>query len=447
MFGSGIGGQTPCDIIYENTEIAAGVVTLRQKCRFTDPCEWVAVGPTANEIDGVVGKNPASAICSQTPLCSSNCTWEKIKVSADAGAGNVLAVYGVSWELHVRAVGTTLKYNHPSFGVLIYTASDDEPWLCDNVNTLYLTSRGDLPDGVMPESICVRPRYSGCGGDFRYDIKSDAYDTVEHQIACCDPACGSIGPIPIRIMCCNRLEQCETTFVAQTTLLGIEDPAGPSYLGSCTLHGVLWTGVHYCDGNRWLADWYCGSPRVFFTTTVHTHDCCPLTISVEPFPENFGGVACCPKADCTCNLRDEVTLSFTIVEPGAITASNCGPDPADCPDNAFDSPISITMPREGAGAKYVGRVCSLLGEPFEFQLTCGRDGLNDTDAPIGDYQLLIFPPGGFSTCLTTPALRYSEMQQNQVSAPAILLEFDDYFCGDDHEDVDCRVFTNITITG
>ena len=331
--------------------------------------------------------------------------------------------------------------------MITYRVDQMEPFLCDNVNTLHLEAQGNLPDGVMPESICVRPRYSGCGGAMDYDIKSDAYDTVEHQIACCDPACGSIGPIPIRIMCCNRLEQCETTFVAQTTLLGIEDPAGPSYLGSCTLHGVLWTGVHYCDGNRWLADWYCGSPRVFFTTTVHTHDCCPLTISVEPFPENFGGVACCPKADCTCNLRSEVTLSFTIVEPGAITASNCGPDPADCPDDAFDSPISITMPREGIGPKYVGRVCRMLGEPFIFQLTCGKDGINDTDAPIGDYQLSIFPPGGFSTCLTTDALRYSEFQQNKVSAPAILLEFDDFFCGDDHEDVDCRVFTNITITG
>jgi hypothetical protein len=453
LFGGGIVGQTGlCDIIYEDTDsgektdIAASTVTMRQKCRFTNPCEWVAVGPTANEIDGVVGKNPASAICSETPLCSSNCTWEKIKVSADAGAGNVLAVYGVSWELHVRAVGTTLKYNHPSFGVLIYTASDDEPWLCDNVNTLYLTSQGDLPDGVMPESICVRPRYSGCGGDFRYDVKSNAYEEVEDQIACCDSACGTMDG-SMAVICCNQLESCEAVATAQTVLLGLENPAGPSYLSSCTLHGVLWTAVIYCDGTQWLSDWYCGDPRQFIVTNRHTHTCCPLVLSYESLPENFNGVTCCPQADCTCNLRDEVTLSFTIVEPGAITASNCGPDPADCPDNAFDSPISITMPREGAGAKYVGQVCSLLGETFDFQLTCGRDGLNDTDAPIGDYQLLIFPPGGFITCLTTPALRYSEMRQNQVSAPAILLEFDDYFCGDDHEDVDCRVFSNITITG
>jgi len=145
-----------------------------------------------------------------------------------------------------------------------------------------------------------------------------------------------------------------------------------------------------------------------------------------------------------------VTLTFTIVEPGATTASNCGPNPADCSDDGFDSPISIVMTREVGitnYAKYVGEACFLGGLPFEFELTCGYDGINDVLGLVGDYQLKIFPPAAFSTCLSTDALRFSEVRQNQVSSPALFLEFDDYFCGNDHADVDCRVFSDITITG
>ena len=77
----------------------------------------------------------------------------------------------------------------------------------------------------------------------------------------------------------------------------------------------------------------------------------------------------------------------------------------------------------------------------------GYDEETDIAISPGDYKLEIFPPPAFSQCLNTDALRFSEVQRNQVGSPALLLEFDDYFCGDDHIFVGCNVFTDITIVG
>jgi hypothetical protein len=358
LFGSGIGGKPPCNIIHDNTEIASGVVTMRQRCRFTNPCEWVAVGPSTEPLDGAVGHDPYCVLCAEFAVgsCASNCTWEAVQAGVCIPGSrpgllkppiNILKKLGTSWHLEVAGgVGgmssdlTHLYYNHPRFGMLRYRVSPLEPFLCDNVNTLHLEEQGNLPDGVMPESICVRPRYSGCGGSMTYDIKSDDYAEVEDQIACCDPACGSIGPLPIIVRCCFSLERCEATFTAQVTLLGRDSPAGPSYLGSCTLHGVLWTGVIYCDGVRWKTDWYCKSPREFFVTTTHTHTCCPLTLSVEYWPDNFGGVKCCPVQECKCcdtSGTDYDTLEMSITFSAACAADMFA---ALC---TFSRPVTMTL--------------------------------------------------------------------------------------------------------
>jgi len=351
LFGGGIVGKTGlCDIIYNDTDIAASTVTLRQRCRFQGPCNWVAVGPTGDPRDGVVGHEPYCMLCAEFSVgtCASNCTWEDVQAGLCPDGGkpgllnpriNILEKWDISWSLNV-AEPATLAYAHPSFGVLIYTTSDDEPWLCDNVNTMYLTAQGNLPDGVMPESICIRPRYSGCGGAMDYDVKSIDYAEVEDQVACCDPACGSIGPIPIKVRCCFNFEECSTTFVKQTLLLGRDSPAGPSYLGSCTLHGVLWTGVIYCDGVRWKTDWYCKSPREFFVTTTHTHTCCPLTLSIEYWPDNFGGVNCCPVQECQC--CDTTGSNYDTLEMSITFSAACAADmfAARC---TFSRPVTMTL--------------------------------------------------------------------------------------------------------
>jgi hypothetical protein len=444
LFGGGIVGQTGlCDIIYEDKDIAASTVTLRQRCRFEGPCNWVAVGPTDDARDGVVGHEPYCMLCAQVSVgtCASNCTWESVQAGVCPQGGkpgllnpriNILEKWGISWSLNV-AEPTTLAYDHPSFGVLIYTTSEEEPFICDNVNTLYLTAQGELPDGVMPESICVRPRYSGCGGAMDYDVKSDDYEEVEDQIACCDPACGSIGPIPITVRCCFSLERCETTFTAQVTLLGRDSPAGPSYLGSCTLHGVLWTGVVYCDGVRWKTDWYCKSPREFFVTTTHTHTCCPLTLSVEYWPDNFGGVNCCPVQECKCcdtTGTDYDTLDMSITFP-----ADCAQDqlPTAC---TFSRPVTMTlsMTRAGTYPNHVWTVDPILCDPdygFDMSVSC----LN------GQWSLLYNFGGGIPVALCNPNSG-TLTATNSALCPAILLEWTNPIVCQGP----CVLVSNITIT-
>ena len=444
LFGGGVIGKTGvCDIIYDDKDIAASTVTLRQRCRFQGPCNWVAVGPTDDARDGVVGHDPYCMLCAQVSVgtCASNCTWESVQAGVCPQGGkpsllnpriNILEKWGISWSLNV-AEPATLTYDHPSFGVLIYTTSMDEPFLCDNVNTLYLTAQGELPDGVMPESICVRPRYSGCGGAMDYDVKSDAYEEVEDQIACCDPACGSIGPIPITVRCCFSLERCETTFVAQTTLLGRDSPAGPSYLGSCTLHGVLWTGVIYCDGVRWKTDWYCKSPREFFITTTHTHTCCPLTLSVEYWPDNFGGVKCCPVQECKC--CDTTGTDYDTLEMSITFPADCAQDrlPTAC---TFSRPVTMTlsMTRAGTYPNHVWTVDPILCDPdygFDMSVSC----LN------GQWSLLYNFGGGIPAAICNPNSG-TLTATNSALCPAILLEWTNPIVCDNA----CVLVSNITIT-
>jgi len=444
LFGGGIVGKTGlCDIIYDDTDIAASTVTLRQKCRFDGPCTWVAVGPTDDARDGVVGHDPYCMLCAEYSVgtCASNCTWESVQAglcSSGEKPGllnpriNILAKWGVSWVLNV-AEPATLTYDHPSFGVLIYTTSEDEPWICDNVNTMYLTAQGDLPDGVMPESICVRPRYSGCGGATDYDVKSDAYEEVEDQIACCDPACGSIGPIPIKVLCCVNFEECSTTFTAQKTLLGRDSPAGPSYLGSCTLHGVLWTGVVYCDGVRWKTDWYCKSPREFFVTTTHTHTCCPLELSIEYWPDGLNGVKCCPVQECKC--CDTTGSNYETLDMSITFPADCAQDrlPAAC---TFSRPVTMTlsMTRSGTYPNHVWTVDPILCDPdygFDLSVSC----LN------GTWSLLYNFGGGIPAALCNPNSG-TITATNSALCPAILLEWTDPIVCDNA----CVLVSNITIT-
>ena len=442
LFGSGIGGKSPCDIIYQNTEVASGVVTMRLRCRFTNPCEWVAVGPSAEPLDGAVGHDPYCVLCAQFTVgsCASNCTWEAVQAGVCIPGSrpgllkppiNILNKLGTSWILNVAGDATTLEYNHPSFGMITYRVDQMEPFLCDNVNTLHLEAQGNLPDGVMPESICVRPRYSGCGGSMTYDVKSDAYEEVEDQIACCDPACGSIGPLPIIVRCCFSLERCEATFTAQTTLLGRDSPAGPSYLGSCTLHGVLWTGVIYCDGVRWKTDWYCKSPREFFVTTTHTHTCCPLTLSIEYWPDNFGGVKCCPVQECQC--CDTTGTDYDTLEMSITFSADCTQDrlPTAC---TFSRPVTMTLTMTRA-----------------FNSTSSWTYiLCDPDYGIDMFVSCLNGVWTFSYTLGVGAVCYPSSGQNSGSVtatnsalcPAILLEWINPIVCDNA----CVLVSNITIT-
>ena len=90
LFGAGIVGETGrCDIVYEGAGIASSTVTLRQRCRFKGPCEWVAVGPTGDKRDGVVGREPYCMLCSDSSIdsCASDCTWEAVQSALCPSSG------------------------------------------------------------------------------------------------------------------------------------------------------------------------------------------------------------------------------------------------------------------------------------------------------------------------------------------------------------------------
>lgn len=229
---------------------------------------------------------------------------------------NIIEAYGISWRLIVGA-RATLSYDHPAFGLLQYTGESD--WLCDNVNTLHLTSKGSLPDGVLPLHVCVRPRYDGgCGC---YDLNT--YNPPEDKAKCCDPECPIIKDLWFE---CNGVrETCTATFTVGggNGLEGVCSPSGPTYGGSCTLATVLVEVNYYCAGGQWMADVYntsatgpnAGVRQLCQSCIPITHECCPLRLGdgVVDTPcdvecDSGGGVTtdCCPDDEVPSTL----TASF-----------------------------------------------------------------------------------------------------------------------------------------
>lgn len=228
---------------------------------------------------------------------------------------NIIEAYGVSWRLIVGA-RATLSYDHPSFGLLQYTGESD--WLCDNVNTLHLTSRGSLPEGVLPLHVCVRPRYDGeCGC---YDLNT--YNPPEDKAKCCDPECPIIKDLWFE---CNGVrETCTTTFTVGggNGLEGVCSPSGPTYGGSCTLATVLVEVNYYCAGGQWMADVYntsatgpnAGVRQLCQSCIPITHECCPLRLG-DGVVDTPCDVECstgggCDPIDCGA-FPDTVTATFS----------------------------------------------------------------------------------------------------------------------------------------
>jgi hypothetical protein len=210
-------------------------------------------------------------------------------------AQNIIDALGISWKLDTSSDYATLTYAHPVLGLLQYTG--DVPWIADNVNTLKLTSRGDLPAvgdvsyvKVLPDSVCIRPLYdaNGCGC---YDLVT--YDSVANQCACKDPGCDCIP----EFMCltCDGDKECCTGDACVGGRDGVDNPSGPSRELCCTLLGVLVCGVWYCSGGQWKVDIYCDG--VLITTNDISHEGCPLVLGSTSFS---GCVDCegCVGEDC-----------------------------------------------------------------------------------------------------------------------------------------------------
>ena len=364
-----------CALQFEGIPIGAESTVLRQICRFDDPCKWYAIGQSWQPKDGMLGSQPLCAICGADRFgtdmtdidsnvsatwvtdCESGCTWlgwteaicmpdgTKIPVATDVaiGANNPLKgstldqpklyqVYGTSWEINITTPDqATLFFNHPNFGYLLYQVDEMEPWRCDAVNTLKLMSQGNLPDLVLPATVCVIPWYESCPGDLRYDVLSDKYKNQQLQQACCDPACYN-REWCVQVECCNQKDQ-TCVFVSTTDE---NDPnynpygltpkngiaGGLTYMAIATVLGVEIAQMIYCDGMSWWVDTYCGVNQMMPNQNPINLEyidsknfsplsrCCPLVLTDIKRPYSLiSEPLCCPNCTC-CDYPETLTLTF-----------------------------------------------------------------------------------------------------------------------------------------
>jgi len=196
-------------------------------------------------------------------------------------AQNIIDALGISWKLDTSSDYATLTYTHPVLGLLQYTGL--APWIADNVNTVHLTSRGDLPAPgdvdyvkVLPDEVCIRPLFdaNGCGC---YDLVT--YQNASLQCLCKDPGCDCIP----EKMCltCDGSKECCTGNACVGGREGVNNPSGPSYELCCVLLSVNVCGVWYCSGGSWFVDIYCND--VLITTNGIDHEGCPLKLGTTEF--------------------------------------------------------------------------------------------------------------------------------------------------------------------
>jgi hypothetical protein len=370
-----------CALQFEGIPIGAESTVLRQICRFDDPCKWYAIGQSWQPKDGMLGSQPLCAICGADRFgtdmtnidsnasstwvtdCESGCTWlgwteaicmpdgTKIPVATDVaiGANNPLKgstldqpklyqVYGTSWEINITTPDqATLFFNHPNFGYLLYQVDEMEPWRCDAVNTMKLMSQGNLPDLVLPATVCVIPWYESCPGDLRYDVLSDKYKLSTLAQACCDPACYN-REWCVQVECCNQKAQ-TCVFVSTTDE---NDPnynpygltakngvvGGLTYMAIATVLGVEIAQMIYCDGMSWWVDTYCGVNQLLPNQNPINLEyidsknfsplsrCCPLVLTDIKRPYSLvSEPLCCPNCTC-CDYPDTLTLTMKYYKAG-----------------------------------------------------------------------------------------------------------------------------------
>ena len=211
---------------------------------------------------------------------------------------NIIDQLGTSWKLTVQEFAV-YSYQHPTFGYLEYTGRT--AWLCDNVNTVWLTQQGSLPDNVLPPSICIGPKYDGeCG---YYDVSG--YPDPADKCACADPECPFLGFIALT---CNGVTQTCSGMTTHPGRAGADNPSGPSYELCCTLHGKEICFVTYCSDGQWKTDIYCDG--VLQNTQDVSSGRCPFTL---------GGFT----LTLTCDLNCDVCVGPDCPPPSTCDPSNC----------------------------------------------------------------------------------------------------------------------------
>lgn len=239
---------------------------------------------------------------------------------------NIIDQLGISWTLHVDTIAT-LYYDHPVFGYLEYTGVDGVPWLCDNTNTLYLTSQGTgeaaLPDGVLPKKVCIRPKYSGECGD--YDLNT--YNPPGDKCLCKDIECDFY--LPLFLTCDGVTDNCIGHFIKGDDATECE-ASGPTYTAQCPLNGTLMEVRIYCKAGTWMADIY-DDGTLCDSCVELTIEACPFRITGSYTAETCANdcVPCIgegceeppPPVECSgCSIAPPSTLTCTLSSPGDCAA-------------------------------------------------------------------------------------------------------------------------------
>ncbi len=246
---------------------------------------------------------------------------------------NIIDELGTSWKLTVQEFAV-YSYDHPAFGYLEYVGRS--PWLCDNVNTVWLRQQGSLPDNILPPSICIRPKYySECGGGC-YDL--NGYTPPSAKALCKDHECDF--DLPLYLTCLGVTQSCIGHFV-KTPGEPTECPnAGVVYVAQCTLNSVVMRVRIYCDGTgQWMAD--------VLNDGVVCDSCIPLSPTFCPLVMGGGTATPCANNCVPCIGPDcgppptPVCGICSVVPPAVLTLTLSSP--IDCPALDGDSfPIVYT---------------------------------------------------------------------------------------------------------
>ena len=405
------------------------------------------------------------------------------------GFSELLQEMKVSWELNIES--KTLSYEHPQFGLLSYFA--EEEWICDNVNTMTLLKKGSLPEGVLPEKVCVAAAFDGaCKA--KYSLQ--CYEDPTENGPCCDPCKGGIPNMGLAWFCTGIKRLIDAggwnTGVFDTST---DDPHIP-VTGSCSSGRPIFVtdagirqyadgtdnfpntvyfgdntprwarAVVCCTGGEWNVDIYCCEADAnnelhyenikLCSTEAFTHECCPLKFQEKSSvpvcctcPQLPPVSECCPTADYpelvvtgvwnnSCNpagMADGSVLDVTVVCVAACNNTDAG--------QASWQGSQVTP--GGPGNNYRDITTTIV-------LRCGGDLANDArnDLPTGTWSMAMAVSdtagtGLFDTCFG--GAYYFTPTKNEVNCPALLLNFLPPACSEDYSTPDCIFLTDVTVTG
>ena len=412
----------------------------------------------------------------------------------------IVDAYGTSWVLNINpdqgattgsgfitsgtgSVNVTqwytaisLEWDHPEFGILQYTERESHPWICDNTNTLFLRTKGTLPDGILPQQVCIIPRF------VEEPLIINCYENPADNGNCCDPCTGFVNENGTVEMKCNgeiatirweRGFRTKNTDRYKTDIKVFRAAAlGPVYAGISgfmfTTGYIMLVAYAYCTTSGWVVEWWLRDTEIFddpqhpvysvsfahvpelsedsslnppewdlCEKKLYDNTCCPLHFEYKPTvfckkcpPPLYHGVCCDP--DDHPILRIQGLWG---------TGGACKPA------GVGDSLTINNLTYEPAGGYWRGSEADPVGTRYTtVVLYCGFDIGADDDAPPGMWSMAITrSDAGFATCIG--GVYYFEPVKNQVECPGVALNFGSAICDEDYDNGACDFLSNVYVSG